>query len=655
MDIDHVPSPVATTAAPARAPETPRARRLIHASSLLALLVGVAYLGWRVTTLHPDAPVLSVLLLLLEVHAFAGLGLFTVSLWDVDGAPRPPAALPDLEVTVLIPTYDEPVEVLLPTIAAAIALEPAHETWVLDDGDRPEIAALCAQLGARHVTRPDHVHAKAGNLNHALQHVTTPLIAVLDADHVALPGFLERTLPYFHDDEVGLVQVPQEFYNDSSFEHVRGSFGRAADRIVFSEQSVFYREIQPGKNRWGGAFWCGTGAVVRVAALGSVGGVATSSITEDIQTTIRMHRRGWRSVYHDEVLALGLAASTAAQYALQRNRWCTGAMQVLRQERPLTDRALTVGQRLTYAATLLGWFDAVRLLGFLLLPPVVLVTGASPIRAPLGLFLAVFTVTYVLQQHALWRLSRGRMRPVPAAVFDLVRLPATLGAIVTGLTGRQVPFAVTPKGRTGGERQHAPAPRLLVALVAGYVLALAWYLAVLVDLVPVAYAVPGVAHGAAFWALVNGGLLVLAIVRVRSTAYAAERRASHRHPVTAPAHLDDTEVTLTDLSLTGARALATPEDGFAPGDEVTLEVAFDLAAATLRATVRAAVPLPDGQVALGLEFAPGQVTGQARLTIGVFSAYRAAVTGPVPQRSARSSDRAVVATSAGTLPPSSAR
>ena len=101
-----------------------------------------------------------------------------------------------------------------------------------------------------------------------------------------------------------------------------------------SEQALFYRILQPGKNRWTGAFWCGTGAVVRVAALREVGGVATETITEDIHTTIRLHRRGWRTVYHNEVLARGLAASDAATYQLQRHRWGTGAMQVLRSENP---------------------------------------------------------------------------------------------------------------------------------------------------------------------------------------------------------------------------------------------------------------------------------------------------------------------------------
>ncbi len=617
-------SPAPTgSATPARPREPAGRTRLIRASALAALAVGALYLGWRVTsTLNPDALTLSVTLWLLELHAWFGLALFTYALWDVDGAPPPPAELPELTVAVLIPTYNEPVEVLLPTIVAAVALEPDHDTWVLDDGNRPAVAELAVRLGARYLTRPEHTDAKAGNLNHALTVIDTDLIAVLDADHVATPGFLRRTLPYFHDDDIALVQTPQDFYNDSSFEHVHVRRGQE-EHVVFSEQAVFYREIQPGKNRWGGAFWCGTGAVLRVAALGSVGGVATTSITEDIQTTIRMHRKGWRTVYHDEVLARGLAADTAEQYALQRRRWCTGAMQVMRQERPLTDRRLTPRQRLTYASTLLGWFDAVRLLLLLVFPLLVLLSGASPIAAPLAVFAAAFGASILLQQHALWRLARGRIRPVPTAVFDLSRLEATLQAILVGLTGRDIPFQVTPKGASGQTgRKRIPVPRLLLALAAGHMAAIAWYLLTLAGRTPLTYEIAGVAHGAALWAVINGLLIATAITRIRSSRFADERRGSYRHPVHATGLLDGRPATITDLSLTGAQLRMEPAATPETGTIGRLDLDMSGERASFVAEVRSVRPAPgeDGSSLVGLSFDDGQLTTQAQLALGLFNA-----------------------------------
>lgn len=263
---------------------------------------------------------------------------------------------------MLIRTYNEPEDVLLPTIAAAVALEPAHETWVPDDGERPEVEALATELGARYLTRHDNTHAKAGNINHALDRIDADLIAVLDADHVARPEFLVNTLAYFADPEVALVQTPQDFYNEDSFEHSeRSSAG------IYNEQAVFYRVIAAAKNRWQGAFWCGTCAIVRTEALRSVGGIATGSVTDDILTTIEMHGRGWRTFYHNEVLARGLAARSLDEYLVQRRRWATGAMEVLRIENPLTVEGLSFGQRFSYATTLWAWFDAWRSLGYIVL------------------------------------------------------------------------------------------------------------------------------------------------------------------------------------------------------------------------------------------------------------------------------------------------
>jgi cellulose synthase (UDP-forming) len=338
-------------------PESGARQLLIRGFAIVAITISYSYLIWR-TTSTVDLSVwwLALPLLIVEVHNALGITLYTLGLWDIDDAPDWRAVEDtDARIAVLLPTYEEPEEVLLPTIAAAIALEPAHETWVLDDGHRPWVRALAEELGARYLSRPENTHAKAGNLNHALPLIDADLVAIFDADHVVQPNFLRHTIAYFEDPRVAVVQTPQDFYNVQSFEHEGTT---QSDQRPYNEEAVFYRVISPAKNRWGGAFWCGTGALVRVAALEDVGLVATETVTEDIHTTIRLNRRGWLAVYHNEVLARGLAPSDASQYMLQRHRWALGAMQVLREENPLTQKDLTFGQRLAFATTLFGWFDS---------------------------------------------------------------------------------------------------------------------------------------------------------------------------------------------------------------------------------------------------------------------------------------------------------
>jgi cellulose synthase (UDP-forming) len=106
---------------------------------------------------------------------------------------------------------------------------------VLDDGEPPWVAELCAAAGARYVRRSEHTHAKAGNMNHALELMAREIdagaepvdvVAVLDRDHVPLPRFLSATLGWFDDPEIALVQAPQTSYNSGAFDD-DGDIGNA--------------------------------------------------------------------------------------------------------------------------------------------------------------------------------------------------------------------------------------------------------------------------------------------------------------------------------------------------------------------------------------------------------------------------------------------
>ena len=207
-----------------------------------------------------------------------------------------------------------------------------------------------------------------------------------------------------------------------------------------------------------------------------IGGVATETITEDIHTTIRLHRQGWKTVYHNEVLARGLAADTADQYQLQRLRWGTGAMQVLRVENPLIVPGLRLTQRLSYVSTLAGWFEAWRSLGYVLLPIVVLFTGGVPIRAHPLVFGIAFGVTFTLQQIALRLLSRGHHPLFLPIVFDLVRMTPNLLATLSLVRTGPLKFRVTPKGRSDDERRRANTSPLLTGIALLSVAAAIWFI-----------------------------------------------------------------------------------------------------------------------------------------------------------------------------------
>lgn len=171
--------------------------------------------------------------------------------------------------------------------------------------------------GCLYLARPSHEHAKAGNIDYALSRTEGEFVVVLDADMVPQPGFLDRTLGYFSDEQLAFIQRPQEFLNRDSIEHDQRAF-------EWHERSLFFRVIQPGKNHSNSAIWCGSPSVVRRKALEDVGGVATETITEDIHASVRLHSRGWSSLFVNEPLAYGIAPQTMQSFLLLRLRCAWG-------------------------------------------------------------------------------------------------------------------------------------------------------------------------------------------------------------------------------------------------------------------------------------------------------------------------------------------
>jgi cellulose synthase (UDP-forming) len=124
----------------------------------------------------------------------------------------PPETLPSVDV--YIPTFNEPMEVLEKTITGALCLDyPDLSIWVLDDGRRPWLKEFCEAKGVGYLNRPDNAHAKAGNINHALTRTNGEFVAIFDADFIPQRNFLMRTIGFFSDPKIGIVQTPHAFYN----------------------------------------------------------------------------------------------------------------------------------------------------------------------------------------------------------------------------------------------------------------------------------------------------------------------------------------------------------------------------------------------------------------------------------------------------------
>lgn len=487
---------------------------LLRAVAVVALLWGVGYLTWRIGWSGQGAsPLAFAMLLVTEVYGLYALGVLTWFSWSRPPARRPPATR-ERSVDVYVCTYDEPVEVVMATLAGCRALTYPHTTWLLDDGRRAEMAEIAELAGARYLTREDNSHAKAGNLNAALPRTEGDLVLMLDADHVPMPDALEALVGYFDDERMAVVQTPHDFFNHDSVQHY--VVGR-------HEQSLFYRVVCPGKDRHGAAYWCGSAALINRHALLEIGGVATETIAEDFHTTIRLLRHGWRSRYHDEVLVQGLAPHDLDGYLLQRDRWARGNLAVFTlPESPLRARTLSARQRLSYLASLISYLAPPMRLLLLLTLGLVLWTGELPMKISVVALAALWLPSLLLNLSAGSALARGYMRIPETAHYELLTMEIYTRALRCAVRPGKTAFKVTPK--QGSDSGGLDAVRKLHLVLFCTLLVGAGTVMRLLDLAGVGALpnLPGIA------AVIVPALGLIELRRLLSTSIAVGRRRQRR-------------------------------------------------------------------------------------------------------------------------------
>ena len=347
-------------------------------------------------------------------------------------------------VDIFIPTYNEPAFILRRTVIGCQALDYANKkVYLLDDTKRPEIKLLAKELGCEYITRPDNIHAKGGNINHATALTNGELIVVFDADFIPTKNFLTRTVGFFQNPEIALVQTPQSFYNHDPIARNLG-----LENVLAPKEEVFYRQIEIIKDSADSVICCGTSFVVRRSALETAGGFVTDSICEDYFTGIRLSATGYRLVYLDEKLSAGLAAENIEAHLTQRLRWARGTLQAFFiDSNPLTIRGLRFVQRLCHLEGLLHWFTCLSRVLFLLMPLAYSFLGILPLRASARELLYFFLPYYLVQVTVFSWLNRRSRSALLSDVYSFVQCIPLAVTVVSALVNPfEKGFQVTPKG-----------------------------------------------------------------------------------------------------------------------------------------------------------------------------------------------------------------
>ncbi|OLP57830.1 cellulose synthase catalytic subunit (UDP-forming) [Xaviernesmea oryzae] len=435
------------------------------------------YVYWRTTNTLPPVNQLEnfipgFLLYLVEMYSVAmlALSLFLVSMPLPEKKKRTANTAYQPHVDVFVPTYNEDAQLLANTLAAAKNMDyPAEKLtiWLLDDGgtvqkrsvsDVPsakaaerryaELSKLAADLGVNYLTRERNEHAKAGNLNNGLKHSKGELVVVFDADHAPARDFLQETVGYFEEDpRLFLVQTPHFFLNPDPIERNLNTFGHMP-----SENEMFYGLIQRGLDKWNASFFCGSAAILRRQALEETDGFSGISITEDCETALALHSRGWNSVYVDKPLIAGLQPATFASFIGQRSRWAQGMMQILIFRLPIFKSGLTLAQRLCYMSSTLFWLFPFPRMMFLIAPLFYLFFDLEIFVGSGGEFFA-YTMTYMLVNLLMQNYLYGRYRwPWISELYEYAHTIHLLPAVISVLLNPSKPtFKVTAKDESIAE------------------------------------------------------------------------------------------------------------------------------------------------------------------------------------------------------------
>jgi len=406
------------------------------------------------------------LLLLLEVVALSLAVSYLFEIVDRLGTQPVAPSKPDPDhlphVALQVPAYNEPVEIVTETLQSLAKLDYPHLLVQVVDNNTPDadvwrpLEKLCQELGARFqfIHLENWPGYKAGALNEAVRRLPKEIevVGIVDADYVVEPDWLRKTVGHFADPNVAFVQSPQDYRDWKDDEYLRG---------LYHSYKYFFDVSMPARANRNAIIFAGTMGLIRLEALGEIGGWDPDVITEDAEASLRMLANGHRGVYVNHPFGRGLMPLDFDGLKKQRYRWALGGVQILRRHRGLMLRGggkLTLGQRVHYLLGSIQWFGELLMAAFTLLLLATAIATAMhhqlPIRRITGAALAVplaFLVTGVLR--AVWAI-RATSACGWRDAFNALRIWFALSWVVTlacigGLVTRKPVFLRTPKVQEG--------------------------------------------------------------------------------------------------------------------------------------------------------------------------------------------------------------
>ncbi|MBO9572586.1 MAG: glycosyltransferase, partial [Chitinophagaceae bacterium] len=355
----------------------------------------------------------------------------------------------------------EPLAMLETTLEAMSLIRYPHTSWCCDEADDPLVKDLCGKYGIRHIVRKERTDAKAGNINNALRYATGEICVILDPDHIPAPEFLDIVLPYFENEKVGFVQVVQAYYN-----HQESLVAKGAAQQTYQ----FYGPMMMCMYAYGTVQALGANCTFRRTALDSIGGHA-AGLAEDMHTAMKLHAKGWRSVYVPAVIARGLVPATLSGYYKQQLKWARGTFELLVSTYPKLFKDFTAFQKLHYFLLPFHYLSGFIFLLNFLIPVFSLFLAESPLLLDFSDFVLAalplaFMIVLIRQYVQKWVVEENeRGVHMVGGLLQIGTWWVHLAGLIYTLIRKKVPYIPTPKNDVTTTPFSLHIPNLLIILL----------------------------------------------------------------------------------------------------------------------------------------------------------------------------------------------
>lgn len=386
-------------------------------------------------------------------------------------------------VDVLIATHNESVDLLRKTINGCKHLEYPDRSkvkiYLCDDNNREEVKNLAQVMGIHYLGVYRNKHAKSGNYNNALSKTSAPLIATFDADMIPHSDFLLKTVPYFISDEydynsilfskedkrkfnnIGFIQTPQNFYNPDLFH-----YNLHVETHIPNEQDFFTKEVNVANNSYNAAVYTGSNTLLSRQAILDAGGFPVNTITEDFQLGVQIQAEGYMCLATTEVLASGLTPTDIKSVIKQRVRWARGVIQSFYNLKILSNKKLSIYQKLIFTSNYFYWWSFFRRIVFILSPILFALFDVKIVDNNLLSLLIFWVPSYVSLNYYMGTYSGVIRTQRWGEVYETILAPFMILPVLFESIGiRENSFKVTSKMKNQGSSILMRLPHIILLIL----------------------------------------------------------------------------------------------------------------------------------------------------------------------------------------------